>query len=1104
MLKYWFSIIFIFIVSSTYTQQFNFKSYSLKEGLSRSGIYSITQDSNGFLWIGTEGGGVCKFDGHTFIKYSHLDGLPSENVRVTFEDNRGTIWIGTDNGLAYYDEGKFNKITVKNGLTSNFVRTIAQDNDENIWIGTDFGITIIDSETKHISKNLQVKFTLPNRKVRTIFVDSSIVWIGTDSGLCKFENNNLKVYTTASGLANNLILSLFKSTDGSLWIGTKKGISKLKNDFIKSWTVNDGLINNRVRSINGDLYGNLWFGTKKGISIFNGKTFLNLTVDNGLSNERIRCIYKDCFDNMWLGSYFGGIMRFNYKDFVAFTPKDGLVSNQILSISEDENGHIIVGTYEGASKLIIKNNKLIAVKKITTHNGLLSNQINTVLKDEKGYYWYGSNIGITLLKEGLPPIYINKKDGIKNSVITNIKYYNNSFWVGTENGLSIIQPNNNYSSFKINSLTKEEGLSGEKVTAISKDNKNRIWIGYSDGQVNIFDNNSILTPLIDSNIFEINSICFDELNRVWFGTNEKGIFYCTLPDSITNNKLNFKSINNSNHLSSNNVLSLIYHNQSIWVGNERGVNLISFSSDSTFLIQNLGVERGFLGLQNNLNASFLDSKNNIWFGTVNGLYHLKNNEVNQYNNGKKTITYIKKVTINGKNSNWKNSKHCKGTQGIYNLPKQLELPYNLNNISFEFIGLNYVVPENINYSWRLLGFAEKWTTPTKKNYIDYTNLDPGKYTFELMTTDENGILIDNITSFSFKIKTPYWQSWWFITGGIIIALIFIVEFLGWRTRLLKKKQRELEKIVETRTKKVVEQKEKIESKQKEIERQNSILQEKNKEITDSIQYSKRIQRSILPSKEKVKTILKDYFIFFRPKDIVSGDFFWIEQNPRNKNHVFFAAADCTGHGVPGAMVSMISTTALNSSLLEHHLTVPSLILDKTKEIVIKAFTDHETNTIIKDGMDIALGSLDYSDENNIIFEFSGAQNPAWIIIKKSEPNLFINGKELLPDLETDSHKLYVVPATKQPVGHYEHNKPFNNYVTRVKKGYKIYLFSDGFADQFGGEKGKKYKYKKFKLFLLNIQKHSIDRQKLDTEQEFYNWKKDFEQLDDVCVIGVSV
>ncbi len=258
-----------------------------------------------------------------------------------------------------------------------------------------------------------------------------------------------------------------------------------------------------------------------------------------------------------------------------------------------------------------------------------------------------------------------------------------------------------------------------------------------------------------------------------------------------------------------------------------------------------------------------------------------------------------------------------------------------------------------------------------------------------------------------------------------------------------------------------------------IEEQKLIVDEKNKEITDSINYAKRIQNAILPPAKIVKQYLQDSFILYKPKDIVAGDFYWLEHK---NNQVLFAAADCTGHGVPGAMVSVVCNNALNRSVREYNLNVPGEILDKTRDIVINEF--EESDEDVKDGMDIALCSLDGNK-----LQYAGANNPLWII-RDSEV------------LETKSNK--------QPIGIFDNPLPYTTHSFDLIKGDTVYIFSDGYVDQFGGEKGKKFKAKTFKDLLLSIQEKSMEEQKLIIDNTFESWRGDLEQIDDVCVIGVRV
>ena len=264
---------------------------------------------------------------------------------------------------------------------------------------------------------------------------------------------------------------------------------------------------------------------------------------------------------------------------------------------------------------------------------------------------------------------------------------------------------------------------------------------------------------------------------------------------------------------------------------------------------------------------------------------------------------------------------------------------------------------------------------------------------------------------------------------------------------------------------------------KKLKRQNDELldktQEKNQEIRDSMNYAKRIQKAILPQSKVVKEHLNDSFILYKPKDIVAGDFYWLEHV---NNKVLFAAADCTGHGVPGAMVSVICNNGLNRSVKECGLSDPGQILDKTRDIVISEFEKSEDE--VKDGMDVALCSL----EGNIL-QYAGAHNPLWLIR---------NGE------------LIETKANKQPIGKFDNLLPYKTHSFELEKGDTFYIFSDGYSDQFGGEKGKKYKSGNFKKFLLSIQEYSMEKQHNLLDEEFEKWRGKIEQIDDVCVVGVRV
>ena len=259
------------------------------------------------------------------------------------------------------------------------------------------------------------------------------------------------------------------------------------------------------------------------------------------------------------------------------------------------------------------------------------------------------------------------------------------------------------------------------------------------------------------------------------------------------------------------------------------------------------------------------------------------------------------------------------------------------------------------------------------------------------------------------------------------------------------------------------------------EMQKELIEEHSEEVRQSIEYAKKIQEAILPPRSLIDRILPESFVLYKPKDIVAGDFYWMDEVD---GKILFACADCTGHGVPGAMVSVVCCNAINSAVNEFGKKSPAEILDKTRDLVIETFKRSDRE--VKDGMDISICSYDPITSK---MEFAGANNGLYIL----RDNELIETK---PD--------------KQPVGNYENAKPFTNHTLQLEKGDLIYLFTDGFADQFGGEKGKKYKYKPFKNLLANLKDHPIQNQGDLINTEFDRWRGDLEQIDDVCIIGVKI
>jgi serine phosphatase RsbU (regulator of sigma subunit) len=298
-------------------------------------------------------------------------------------------------------------------------------------------------------------------------------------------------------------------------------------------------------------------------------------------------------------------------------------------------------------------------------------------------------------------------------------------------------------------------------------------------------------------------------------------------------------------------------------------------------------------------------------------------------------------------------------------------------------------------------------------------------------------------------KQAHRNTFFLITGLIVIIAMVAIKLL-----LLNKK-----------TNKILKSK-------------NEIIEEKNKSITDSINYAKRLQNAILPSAEVVNSILPEHFILYEPKDIVSGDFYWVSGH---ENKFMVAAIDCTGHGVPGALLSIVGHNAINQSVNEMGITKPSEVLNSMNTI-IKKILHQDKGSDIRDGMDMALCTFD--NLTNIL-EYCGANNPIYLVC---------------------DGKLNIIKASKLTVGSLQEDVKTSpeNHIISMKKGECFYIFSDGYADQFGGNDNKKFKTSRMQELLLSLKDQPMPQQKKIIRETFMNWKGSNEQVDDVLVIGVRV
>jgi len=415
--------------------------------------------------------------------------------------------------------------------------------------------------------------------------------------------------------------------------------------------------------------------------------------------------------------------------------------------------------------------------------------------------------------------------------------------------------------------------------------------------------------------------------------------------------------------------------------------------------------------------------------------------------------------------------HLAEYQSEYLIP---EVSY--ENNTFEFvvssIGYNNEVP--LEYSFYLEGYDDDWTVWAPKNIRRYTNLYEGKYKLRVCSKDIFGN-ISKEAIYSFVIEPPWYRTIWAYIGYILLLILIVwtaIKIATVRLRVIIKKATT---VIQIKNKKLIQQKEEIE--------------EIHHEISESINYATRLQDAILPEENILEKYLSEHFLLFKPKDKVSGDFYWWANV---KNHTIITAADCTGHGVPGAFMSMLGTSFLREIVQKEYITHTGVILHKLRKEIIKALKQKGEVGEQKDGMDMAIISINH--ETNMV-QFSGAYNPLYIL--SSKELISLKPLEVLGNF-------YEIKPDKMPIAIYDKMDSFTSHEIQLEKGDQLFMFSDGYADQFGGPKGKKFKYKPFKRLLSDNKDKPMSEQKELLNSAFEAWRGDLEQVDDVVVVGVKI
>lgn len=1041
-------------------QSYQFFNFGLAEGLCDKFAYTINQDPDGFLWVGTTPG-LCRFDGSVFEQDFPGDSVPPSIAYCSLLDSRDRLWFGHANGMvSMLEDGRFRQLTPADGPRSS-IRAIREDSQGNvIALMQQSGLMIIspDLELSYVGGD-------PNDEANPFsghflnnfqITPGGSLLVGSNDGLSIFRfDKELDTYIHTGDIAAlkymvvQEIVTAIKSDE--YWVGTEdEGIYSLRGTghdpaqyTIQKIGVEAGLGNARVTCIRFNGSRRVWIAD-------NGKGIYRVELDeegnignsilfneeNGIPDVYINQIFIDEEGNQWFSSQGNGIAVLRDQAFTFMDVWQDERVPEVTAICGKETDY----WFAGNSKLAYYSGVDESYYHLGLKDGLPSDRITAVYLDSHNDLYIGtSKSGLFIKKEGsnrIRPLFVsgNSLENIINAIDGN----GDSIFVATNNGVYTYNPGNGGRS----SFSTTNGLPHNKVNDVLVDHEGIAWLAMpTSGIYGIRPNQEMIEVLIDGRPkYEFMSLVEDDKGVIWAGTYGDGVFMFE-DDTLM-------WFNENNGLMNNYTYALGQDPKGyIWVGHRQGMSRIDVQRN---IIRAYGKEAG-LEADIAHNAALSTHTGGLLFGTTAGM--IRYDAFQAREDSIPPRLSLKSVVI---------------SDVSYDPTEAISLKYDKYKVRIDFVGINLSNPEQVSYQYKLEGYAEEWSDASSVPYVLYPRLEDGDYTFLLRACDGNGNCSIEPASLEITVKIPVWKAWWFITAMVFLVLLTIFVIIKIRERNQKAIQEYLQRQLDERTREVILQKEEIEI--------------KNRDITDSINYAQRIQASILPSIKKLNDTFSGSFVFYQPRDIVSGDFYWYEKVAEDRFMV--VCADSTGHGVPGAFMSMIGTTLIKDICLRAGIHKPSQVLTTLDNEVRESLNQNMETSGSNDGMDIIVADIDMKTYK---FTVSSAMRP--VIIYSGGEQIYVKGNRSSIGGQLDEDRL---------------EKEFVDQEYQLKKGDIIYMFSDGYPDQFGGPLGRKFKMVRLKNLLRDIHDKPMDEQYSYIKSNFFLWKEDLEQVDDVLFMGIKL
>lgn len=1060
--------------------QYILDHWTTDQGLPSNNIRRLLQSKDGFLWMGGFDG-LFNFDGVHFSVYNrkNTEQFSVNSVYWLRESQDSTLFIATEgSGLLSYRNGIFQKKELENHIISGFFI----ESESRYWIGSrNKGLYFYNPKTKIIQHVDQ-----PNLNQTSVYAISrdrkGNMWFGTDGkGILILNDRTFSALGKEKGLPAAGILDIFFDKQDRLWVGTTKGMFQWDG---KKFDLIDELKESIVYKILEDAAGSLWIAASSGLYRKNGLTgkMEKFPYREETPVTNVLDLLLDPEGSLWIATYRNGLFRLKDGKFTNHTSLDGLSTTSVGSVCEIEKGKVLLGMNDGKIQLIERNK----ISMFPVQTPLPEVRVFNIRNDSKKNTWISTFNGLLKKSPAGGETFYTTQTGLPdNAVRVTYEDRAGNIWVGTRNGgVACIQSNG-----KIEIYNRTKGLNSNFIMSINEDRQGNILIGTNDGGLNVIRPNgeikiySIPQGMLNNLVFNTFS---DEENITWIVTNagisrlqNDSFFHFTSREGLPNDSpFDFITDDLGN----------------VWLPSSSGIikttkkELNDFATGKIKKI-NWTLYNKYDGMKSEdctgAAHSYKSSDGKIWVPT----------------NGGAVVVDPKNILFNHLppmvviNSLWADGEYL-------DIHKALTMEAKKKRLVFTFSALSLLASAKVRFKFKLEPFENEWIDAGTERMAVYTNLPPGKYTFRVIACNNDGVWNETGAVFYFDKKPFFYQTWLFYILSALLTLLSFYGFYRLRVYQIQKRKKELERQVLLKTREISEQNEELAQQRDEIGQQKKMLEKKNQSITDSIYYAKRIQDAILHPFEEIYKSIPESFIYWDPRDIVSGDFYWfVETEPRplfensilypNKDNIFkgfsqsktiLAAVDCTGHGIPGAFMSMIGNDLLNEIVKEKGIYEADKILNELHIRIQRTLKQQET--LNRDGMDLALCVIDKEEKT---LEFAGAKNSLFMI---------------------KSGELTEIRGDKMPIGgvHKDgaNGRIFSKQLIHIEEPTWFYMLTDGFQDQFGEFTQKKFSRHRLRELLLNIYQRPMDEQKDALAYTLKEWAGKEIRIDDVLIIGFKL